>query len=314
MYRVKEGVIGSAIGDAISTSTKGLKREYLLMHPVTKMLPYIKKGIPKGAWSDSTSLLIATMSAISKKDIDYEYIAENCVSWFTGNKYCSCSESFGIGDTTLKALIKYTKRENKAYECGLESENCNGNSALKMMLPLAFYFQAKKVSKEEMFEIIIKVSSITHRHDISICACYIYVNYVLLILNGNNKFAALKQIKSLDYSMFTNNILNNFNRLLIGNIDELEIDEIKSTSYVVDTLESVLWCFIKSDNYKNCILATTNIGDDTSSIGALCGAIAGIYYGTNKIPNIWLDDLRKKELLINISENYETFLRNLIYK
>lgn len=314
MYRVKEGVIGSAIGDAIGISSKGNNRDYLLKHPITKMLPYIKKGIPKGAWSDSTSLLIATMSAISKRDIDYEYIAENCVSWFTGNKYCSVNESFGIGQTTLKALIKYTKRDTKAFECGLEDINNNGNSSLKMMLPLAYYFMAKKINNNERYGIIKNVCSITHRNDISICACYIYVNYLLFILSGNNKYASLKKIKTLDYSMFSNNILNYFKRILIGNIDELEIDEIESSSYIVDTLESVLWCFIKSDNYKNCILATANIGGDTTCIGALAGAIAGIYYGTNKIPNSWIEDLRKKDLLINISENYETFLRNLIYK
>lgn len=56
MYRVKEGIIGSAIGDALGTTTKGQAREYLLEHPVLKMTPCIKKGIPKGAWGDSTSL------------------------------------------------------------------------------------------------------------------------------------------------------------------------------------------------------------------------------------------------------------------
>lgn len=314
MYRVKEGIIGSAIGDALGTTTKGQAREYLLEHPVLKMTPCIKKGIPKGAWGDSTSLMVATTYAITKRGLDYDYIAENCVSWFTSNRFCSVGESFGIGRTTLKSLIRFTQRQKSATECGEGLIKDNGNSALKMVLPLAYYFIANKETKENVYTTIKNVCSITHRHEISICACYIYVHYAMFLLNGNNKFAAIKKLKTLDYSMFSNNTLEYFSRILVGNLSELDIDEINSTSFVVDTLESIIWCFIKSDNYKDCIIATTNIGDDTSSIGALTGALAGIYYGTNKIPKDWYDNVRRKDYLTTISEEFETYLRVSSYK
>ncbi len=314
MYRVKEGIIGCAIADALGTITKNQDRNYLLEHPVLKMGPCIKKGLPKGTWGDSTSLMLAVTSAITKKGLNYDYIAENCVSWFTSNKFCAVNESFGIGKTTLKSLIRFTQREHKAYDCGESSINDNGNSSLKMMLPLIYYFHANKESKEKTYDAIKKLCSITHRHEISICACYIYVHYLLFLLNGNNKYAAIKKIKTIDYSMFSNNTLKFFSRILVGNIYELDIDEIKSSSFVVDTLECVLWCFIKSDNYKDCIIATTNIGGDTSAIGALAGAIAGIYYGTNKIPKDWYENVRKKDYLIDISEKYERYLRLLSYE
>ncbi len=314
MYRVKEGIIGSAIGDALGTTTKGQAREHLLEHPVLKMTPCIKKGIPKGAWGDSTSLMVATTYAITKRGLDYDYIAENCVSWFTSNRFCSVGESFGIGQTTLKSLIRFTQRQKSATECGEGLIKDNGNSALKMVLPLAYYFIANKETKENVYTTIKNVCSITHRHEISICACYIYVHYAMFLLNGNNKFAAIKKLKTLDYSMFSNNTLEYFSRILVGNLSELDIDEINSTSFVVDTLESIIWCFIKSDNYKDCIIATTNIGDDTSSIGALTGALAGIYYGTNKIPKDWYDNVRRKDYLTTISEEFETYLRVSSYK
>ena len=314
MYRVKEGIMGYAIGDALGMPTKGQNREYLLEHPTYKMSPSIGKGLPKGAWTDSTSLMLATTNAITKKGLNYNFIAENCVSWFTSNKYSSVCESFGIGKTTLKALIRYTKREKNAYECGEDGFENNGNSSLKMMLPIAYYFMANKATKEDVYDTISKVCSITHKHSISICACYIYVHYLMFILNGENKYIALKKLKSIDYSMFSNSTLEYFSRILIGNLAELSIDEISASSFIVDTLECVIWCFIMSDNYKDCIIATTNIGNDTSTIGALTGALAGIYYDTNKIPKDWIQDLRKKELLIQISENFEKYLRLSSYK
>ena len=69
MYRVKEGILGCAIGDALGTITKGAKREELLNHPVLKMTPCLKKGLPKGSWGDTTSLTLATMYAITKKGL-----------------------------------------------------------------------------------------------------------------------------------------------------------------------------------------------------------------------------------------------------
>ena len=314
MYRVKEGIIGCAVGDAFGYSSKGQERDELLNKPVLKMLPSIKNGIPKGSWSDSTSLTLATMNSICKKNIDYNDIAECCVSWITSNKYCSVNESFGIGKTTLKSLIKYTKRELPAAKCGsLEFEE-NGNSSLKMILPFAYYFTALKVSRKDMFEVIKNVCSITHRQEISICACYIYFNYLLFIMNNNNKFTALKKIKTLDYSMFSNKTLDFFSRILIGNLDELEIDEIRSSSFVVDTLEAGLWCFIKGDNYKNSVIGSANIGGDTSSISAITGTLSALYYGIDSIPKQWINDLRKYDYLVELSENYEKFLRFLSYK
>lgn len=309
MYRVKEGILGCAIGDALGTVTKNQSREYLIDHPVLKMTPSLKKGLPKGSWGDTTSLTLATMYAITKKGMDYDYIAENCVSWFTSNKFCSVDEAFDIGKTTLKSLVRFTQRKCPAYECGEATYNDNGNSALKMMFPLAFYFTANKENKDIVFDTIQKVASITHKHEISICACYIYVHFLMYLLNGNNKYAAIKNLKHLDYSMFSNATQKYFSRLLIGNIQELNIDEIKSSHFVVDTLEATLWCFLKSDNYRDCVVAATNIGGDTAVIGALAGGMASIYYGTNNIPKDWMDNIRKKDYIVEIAEEYDKYLR-----
>lgn len=314
MYRVKEGIIGSAIGDALGISSKGKDRLYLLDNPVLKMSGNIKIGVPKGAWGDSTSIMIATMNAINKKGIDYNFIAENCVSWFTASKFCSVSESFGIDEITLNALLMFTNRKIDATICGNDNFESNTNSSLKMMLPIAFYVNANKSKDKEIYDIVKNATQIICSNEVSICANYIYVYYLLFLLNGNNKYAAIKKLRQVDYSMFDDSVLEYFSRILIGNIYELDIDEIKSTSFIVDTLESVLWCFLKSDNLKDCLIATANIGDDTSTIGALAGSIGGIYYGTNKIPKDWTDNLRKKEYLTELSEDYERYLRLLSYK
>jgi len=311
MYHVRDGILGLAIGNAMGVPTTNNSREDLLEKPVTKMVPRIRDGVPKGAWSDSTSLTIATMSAISISGIDCQVIADNFVKWFTTNQFCSMKESFGIGETTLKALVHYTQHIEKAEECGLDGIMDNGNGSLIRMLPIAYYAVAKKCSDKEVVEVVRKVSSITHAHEISICGCYIYVRYVMCLLKGINKFSALNQIKGLDYSMFTKTTLDCYHRILKEDIHELEIDDIQSTAYIVDSLEASLWCFLQSASFKECVIATTNIGEATDSIGAIAGSLAGIFYGYANIPSKYLDDLKKLEYLEDCCNNYESYLKRL---
>ena len=70
----------------------------------------------------------------------------------------------------------------------------------------------------------------------------------------------------------------------------LSLDDIKSSGYVVDTLEASLWVLLDTDTYKKAIIGAINLGNDTDTIGAICGSMAGIIYGyaTNKVkqPNL----------------------------
>ena len=311
MYHVRDGVIGLAIGEAMGVPTEFSKRELLLEKPIVKMMPKISNGIPKGAWSSGTSLTIATMDAISKSGLNYTAMADNYVRWFTTNKFCSINESFSIENTTLKSLVRYTQHMEEAYECGSDDYFDNGNGSLARVLPIAYYFAAHKDTDKKIYEVVKKTSSITHSHEVSILGCYIFVRFVMNLLKGNNKYSALNQVKRLDYSMFSKEALDEYKRILVADIAEFEIEEIKTTSFVVDTLEAAIWCFLKSESYKECAIATTNIGGDTDTIGAVAGALAGIFYGYGNIPKSYLEDLRKKDYLIELCEKFEIYLRKM---
>src|SRR5262249_10513488 len=55
--------------------------------------------------------------------------------------------------------------------------------------------------------------------------------------------------------------------------------EIEGTGYVVRCLEAALWCFLQTDLFKEAILRAVNLGDDADTTGAVCGQLAGAYYG-----------------------------------
>ena len=64
--------------------------------------------------------------------------------------------------------------------------------------------------------------------------------------------------------------------------------QIRGSGYVVQSLEAALWCFLTTDSYSDAILKATNLGDDADTTAAICGQVAGAYYGISNIPKSWL--------------------------
>ena len=85
---------------------------------------------------------------------------------------------------------------------------------------------------------------------------------------------------------------------------DLPEKEINSSGYVVHTLEAALWCFLNTENYKDCVLKAVNLGSDTDTVGAIAGGLAGLYYGMEDIPVEWVELLARKGYLLNVLDMF----------
>lgn len=72
----------------------------------------------------------------------------------------------------------------------------------------------------------------------------------------------------------------------------------------MDTLEAVVWLFFNNLAYKDVVLTAINLGGDTDTIAAIAGGIAGIFYGYNKIPNKWIQNVLKKENIMKLCDKF----------
>jgi len=249
---------------------------------------------------------IATIdSIINKNKVDYKDIMENFVKWLTEAKYTPHGIVFDKGITCMEAILRYRLEKNNPIDCGSKLINSNGNGSLMRMLPIAYYCYYKKIDYEKIYEIIKNVSSLTHAHEISILGCYIYVHYVLLLLKGNNKFSSYNKVKLIDYSKFDLKSLKVYSRFLKDDIKRFDISDIKSSGYIVDSLEASMWVLLNTDNYKEAIINSINLGNDTDTIGAITGSMAGIIYGYNSMPKKWLAKLVKRQYLEELCDKFE---------
>ncbi len=307
MSVIKDGLIGLAVGDAMGVPLQSIERKRLFNDPVTSMIGYGSYDVPEGVWSTYTSMTLATMDSIIKcGKINFDDMASRFCNFVGKGEYTAIGKAFDISTTTKKALNRYLKIQGDAVKCGLTDIDSNDNGSLIRMFPIALYCHFNKLKDYEIFNIVKNASSITHANEVSILGCYIYVSYLLFILNGKDKLASYNMIKCLDFSSyFDEDTIAYYNRLLKTNISNLRIDDLKSTDYVIYTLESAMWIILKTNSYSEAIVGSINLGGATDKIGATAGSIAGILYGFNEIPSKWIYKLKRFDYLEEMAENFE---------
>jgi len=301
--KIKDGIIGFIVGDALGVPVEFESRNELQKNPVVSMREYGTYNQPKGTWSDDTSMTLATMtSIINKKAIDYEDIMDEFCRWNNYGEYTnSQSKQFDIGITTSIALSNYDEEGMSALKSGCDGDRSNGNGSLMRVLPLAYI-------KNIDYETIENISSLTHAHERSKIACVLYVEIAKSMLENDltipeHVFNSCDKIK--EYYRDCDELIH-FQRIF-----DNELDDINGKGYVVYTLECVIHCLLTTDNYKDAVLKAVNIGEDTDTNAAICGGLAGIYYGYSSIPIDWINSINKIDEVHSLCEKYDKVSCNL---
>lgn len=315
----KDALIGFAIGDALGVPVEFLSKEEIKNINITEMMgndtgfSYDTRWgdyIPAGAWSDDTSMTIATMDAIIKNNgvIDYNKIMQCFMNWISKNEYTSIDEAFGLGNTIYKAFNNYTKGV-EPLECGGTGIRDNGNGALMRILPFSLYCIKNDLSNEEMIDLLGKASKLTHGHEINKMSCFIYTKFLQNIIKTKNAHLAYRDITNIDYNeYFSDETIAAHKKLIRPSFEYISSDEINGSGYVVDTLEAVIYSILNAKNYEDAVETAIKTGYDTDTIAGITGSIAGVQYGYDNIPKRWLDKLKKKTYLEKIADSFENTL------
>lgn len=295
-------LLSTAIGDALGVPVEFKPRAYLKENLVTDMLEFGTHHQPKGTWSDDTSLMLCLAESIVE-GLDLNKLAQKFIAWKNDNLWTPHGWVFDIGIGTGVAIERLEEGELPELAGGFE-EFDNGNGSLMRILPLVLY--TKDLNIDQRFEWIKKVSSLTHAHIRSIMACFYYLEFAKKIIEGKDKFLVYAELQSELYHYFESRRINpleiqKFSRLLFDDISKVEEDNIKSSGYVIDTLEASIWCILTTDTYKDAVLKAVNLGQDTDTTAAVTGGLSGLIFGLETVPTEWLDVLARKEDIIRLS-------------
>lgn len=293
---LKGAIIGAIIGDSL-----GVPFEFKTKEEIKKVK---FKTIDK--WSDDSSMILCTMESLTElEDYSTKHIADKYIKWLYEGYWTPQGIVLDCGSTTAYALRLYRRN---GILTGDNNENSCGNGSLMRIIPLLFYVHK---NMENRFEIINEFSSITHSHIRCIIGCSIYIEYALNLLNGMDKINAYQKMKEIILEKYKDyeDELYLYSRVLYNNIFEYDKDTFSGSGYIIHTLESSLYSFMTSKNYKDSIIKSISFGEDTDTIACITGGLSGIYYGYDNIPKKYIDKLPRRDDILELLEQF-----NDVYK
>lgn len=299
--KIKAVMLGHAVADALGVPVEFKTRGQLDGDPVQDMLGFGTYPVPAGAWSDDTSMSVCALDVLADGECDYDRIMVNFGRWYYGGEFTPTGETFDIGNTCRFAIDNYSAYKKPYTECGMRDEASNGNGSLMRIHPFVLYTEYAQNCGESS-EVIDTVSALTHAHRRSQIGCGIYAFILRELLGDPRKEAVFTAIAKAKKYYGAESEAKHYERLFAADFQSTDRDDIRSSGYVVDTLEAALWCLLNTDSYEECVLNAVNLGSDTDTVAAVAGGLAGAMYGIEAIPQKWLDTLIKREYIEDICE------------
>lgn len=298
----KDILFGVSVGDALGVPVEFKDRKTLLQNPVVDFIGYGTYNLPPGTWSDDSSLTFCLAEALKDK-FDLNQIGQNFVKWLYESYWTPYGNVFDVGNTTRIAINNLRKGINPEIAGGFYEDE-NGNGSLMRILPLLLHIKNKEIA--DRYHITKQVSSITHGHIRSVIACFYYLEFAKLIIEGKSKFDAYDEAQKIIKKFLIEKEINPkeielFNRLLQQNISKEKEISIHSSGYVIHTLEASIWCLLTTDSYKEATLKAVNLGYDTDTTAAVTGGLAALLYGHDTIPKNWISQLARKDDIDNLA-------------
>ena len=247
-------------------------------------------GLLPGQWTDDTSMaLCLAESLVECRGFDPHDQMERYLRWYREGYMSSTSECFDIGNTTREALDRF-ERTGEPY-CGSIDPWSAGNGSIMRLAPVPLFFaQDPRLA----IRMAAESSRTTHGAAEAVDAC----RYLSALLVGALLGASKEDLLSDHYEPGEGiwreaPLATGVARVAAGSFKHKDPPDIRGTCYVVESLEAALWAFHRGGSFREGVLLAVDLGDDADTTGAVCGQLAGAFYGEQAIPREWRSTIGK---------------------
>lgn len=294
LQRFRGALFGLAAGDAVGTTVEFEARG--TFPPVTDMVGGGPFGLQPGQWTDDTSMaLCLATSLIECRGFDARDQMRRYCDWRSRGYLSSTGVCFDIGNTVRDALDRF-KATGEPFS-GSTHDRAAGNGSLMRLAPVPMFFFNRP---DDAIRYGIESSRTTHAAQACLDACRLFAGMLLRALQGGTKDDVLRYESP-------NLTSPEIAAIAAGAYRDKTIDDISGSGYVVHGLEAAVWCFWRTRSFEDAILQAANLGDDADTTAAICGQLAGAYYGADGIPQRWRERLAEKELIGALAEKLHAF-------
>jgi ADP-ribosyl-[dinitrogen reductase] hydrolase len=283
-------LLGLAVGDAVGTTVEFFPRG--AFSPLTDMVGGGPFKLKPGQWTDDTSMaLCLATSLVERSGFDARNQMERYLNWRDNGYLSSTGICFDIGNTVNQALERF--RQTGDPLAGSSDPYSAGNGCIMRLAPIPMFYYPDQVAVERFAA---ESSRTTHGAAECLDACRLFARIIMRALQGKAK----DEILLGDKESFRG--ASKIVALAQGKYTHKGIGEIRGSGYVVDSLEAALWSFQNSDSFAEAILTAANLGEDADTTAAVCGQVAGAFYGYSGIPKGWVELLALRNEIIRLAE------------
>jgi ADP-ribosylglycohydrolase len=288
--RFRGTLIGLAVGDALGSAIE-------FRHPGSfpPVIGYRDGGphnLKPGEWTDDTSMALALADSIANVGWNLNDQADRYVQWWQNGKYSVNNRCFDIGITTVSG---------DALTSGERSNYASGNGSIMRIAPVPMAFGHLYASDLSKFSSIAEESSIpTHASEQCLSACRYLASIIAALIHGKDRNEVLspswKTLQDLETIKPLDPLIKEITQ---GSFRTKQPPLIQGSGWVVKSLEASLWAFHNAASFEEAVLKAVNLGDDADTTGAICGQLAGAYWGEGNIPLELRTTLARTDLLEN---------------
>ena len=209
--------------------------------------------------------------------------------WMEHGAYSPIGRCFDIGVTTREALLRY-RRTGDPF-AGLTAEDTAGNGSLMRLAPAVLgSLQDPAACRRTAGE----QSRTTHGAPQAVQSCQFFADLLRRAILGEAKDTVLA-LQEWDGHPAVRAVA-------AGSWRAKDRDAIRSSGYVVDTMEAALWAVGTTDSFEAAVILAVNLADNSDTVGAVTGQLAGALYGMGGIPERWLAKLAWRDRIVTAAD------------
>jgi ADP-ribosyl-[dinitrogen reductase] hydrolase len=286
-------LLGLAIGDAVGTTVEFAPRGSFA--PLIDMVGGGPFGLRPGEWTDDTSMaLCLATSLVECGGFDPVDQMQRYCRWRDEGYLSSNGRCFDIGNTVSAGLDRFSRTGN-AF-AGSRDPSSAGNGSIMRLAPVPIAYHRDEADVVHFCE---ESSRTTHGAEECVVACRLLGVALCRLLAGEGRDV----LRCLPLERTMSEPLASIAR---GDYASKDRASIRSSGYVVHTLEAALWAFNATSSFEDAVLCAANLGEDADTVAAVCGQIAGAHYGLSGIPASWRERVACRDEILELADRLRT--------
>jgi ADP-ribosylglycohydrolase len=275
--RAVGALVGLVVGDALGVPLEFIDRDQEL--EVRDMQGGGPFHLKPGQWTDDTSMALCLADSLLANDgLDETDLMKRFVRWWRTGENSVNGRCFDIGNTTREALEAFDR--TGVWKVEREDPHSAGNGSLMRLAPAVLFAVPEPADGNG-------ACGPAEPHDPSSCRCPRRLPVFSRALDPSSNWRGERRVDAVT-------TVDRHGRAVPNCVGQLEGEcrqEIASSGYVLHTLEAALWSVHRSNSFEEALICAVNLGDDSDSVGAVTGQLAGALWGLDGIPERWLAKL-----------------------